>query len=346
VVVNATVWQQDPIVPILTYHQFMDDRGTSTPRHPSTALKINLSEFQAELQSLYDAGYSLVSLEDWLHGNMTAPAGRRPLILSMDDLFYNNQLLLTKTGDPDPRTGIGVLWQFYQAHPNFGFNLALFASLGDKLYASPDDPGWQDDLARAIAWCMDHDARVYNHFYDHPRLDHTTPENIAWDARMNDRYLRKLLGRIHREDLIALPYGLWPATLRGKKVLKNYQSPEGKPLEAIFEIDFIIRPKFLLPVYSSRFNRWHVPRIVANHDAIDYLAVNKEEFPTAASCALEIDSAQRAQQLDRRTLAVSWAVQTGKCPPGMYVVEGSLINARGTELPLRNDMINKVIPLP
>lgn len=324
--VQASVWAQTPRVPVLTYHQFINDSGQAKPWYPSHALKINLSDFRAELQALYDSGYSLISLEDWLAGNVSAPEGRRPLIITLDDLFFNNQFLLLENGEPDPHTGIGVLWYFYQEHPEFGFKLALFATLGDKLYASPDDPGWQDDLGRAIAWCIDHGAGVYNHFYTHPRLDKTELRYITVDARKNDDYLRKLLIRVQREDLlpklgniIALPYGLWPATQRGKNALMAYQTPEGKPLSGILEIDFIVRPKFLLPVISRRFNRWHIPRIVADRNAINYLVEHQEEFPIAHSCLLP-------KQADM-TVAVARAIQLEQCPPGIYYVNGMVIDA-------------------
>ncbi len=328
---KATVWVQEPRVPVLTYHQFMKDNAGSY----STSLKVRLSDFQAQLQALYDSGYSLVSIEDWLHGNMVVPTGRRPLILTMDDLFYNNQITLTKTGKPDPQTGIGLLWRFSQEHPEFGFNIALFAALGDKLYANPDDPNWQDDLARAIAWCIDHGAQVFNHFYTHPRLDQTSTSNVVWEAKMNDRYLRQLLKRIERQDLIprlgnlvALPYGMWPSTVQGRRALSTYLTPEKVPLEGVFEIDYIIRPKFLRPVYSPKFDRWHMPRIVATQSAINYLVDHREDFPAAQECDIDSAPSTNPSQYDYLNLSVLYTIQIGKCPAGMYTLDGRLIDAR------------------
>ncbi|MCJ7567735.1 MAG: hypothetical protein MUO58_09365, partial [Anaerolineales bacterium] len=177
----ATVWEEEPRVPILNYHQFSPGSAEY-----STAMKTRLPDLIAHLQSLYDNGYSLVSLEGWLNGDLRVPEGRRPLIIAIDDLFYNNQLLLTEDGDPDPNTGIGVMWEFSQAHADFGFQLALFATLGDKLYANPDFPTWDDKLGMAIAWGFDHGAITYNHFYTHPHLDQIEPRYIVSDARKND----------------------------------------------------------------------------------------------------------------------------------------------------------------
>jgi hypothetical protein len=207
--------------------------------------------------------------------------------------------------------------------------------LGDKLYDKPDDPAWQDSLARTIAWCLDHDAMVYNHFYTHPRLDLTRPEHITWEAAVNDRYLRKLLTNIGRQDLIsrlgnmiALPFDVWPSTAVGKKILLAYKNPEGMPLQAIFEIDFIYRPKFMLPPYSPQFDRFHIPRIVATNGAIDYLEKNQDKFEKAQVCALNGLEAQRLEDETYLSDQIQQALQQNTCPPGIYVVQGRVYQAQ------------------
>ncbi|TES93181.1 MAG: hypothetical protein E3J88_00510, partial [Anaerolineales bacterium] len=220
--VIATVWTQDPLVPVLTYHQFKPDGSGGY----STNLKMFLSDFRGQLETLSENGFCLVALEDWLNGDMQAAEGCRPLILTMDDLYFNNQIRLTEDGYPSTETGIGVLWQFYQEHPDFGFSIALFTNLGNKLYANPDDPGWELELARTIIWGIENGAMPYNHFYRHPQLDKTDPGGITWEAAMNDRYLRELVLMGGREDLIprlgnifALTYGIWPATRDGRNAI-------------------------------------------------------------------------------------------------------------------------------
>lgn len=325
----ATVWEEEPRLPILNYHQFSPESAKF-----STAMKTRLPDLQAHLQSLYDSGYSLVSLEDWLKGDLRVPEGRRPLIITMDDLFYNNQLTLTEGGDPDPSTGIGVMWEFSQAHPDFGFQLALFATLGDKLYANPSFPTWEDKLGEAIAWGFDHGAITYNHFYTHPHLDQIEPRYIVPDARMNDEYLRSLLERVGRYDIIpslgniiALPYGAWPTKSTGIQLLLAYETPEGLPLQAVMESDFIIRAKFLSPPYSADFDPLHILRIVADQTAIDYLAENSGQFPRAVHCEFEV--LDHAQMGNRAFLAgeIRQALAEGRCPEGIYSISGKIFTA-------------------
>ena len=95
--VSATVWENDPFAVVLTYHQFAENHAPS-----SNSVKVRYEDWGIQLQALYDAGYSLVSLEDWMKGKVIVPEGRRPLIFSMDDLFFRNQILLDENGNIEP----------------------------------------------------------------------------------------------------------------------------------------------------------------------------------------------------------------------------------------------------
>lgn len=337
ITVNAIVWDKDPILPILTYHRFLPDHYPE-----STAVKTRLQDFQAHLQALYDAGYSLVPIESWLNGDFTTPDGRRPLAITLDDLFFADQIFLNPDGMPSQRSGLGVLWNFYQQHPEFGFHLALFANMGDKFYGNIqtdewwiNGPGWEDALARVIAWCIEHNAIVYNHFYTHPRLDLTDAAGISSEAYLNDKTVRSLLIRAHREDLIprlgnmfALPYGVWPTSQSSINALLNYQTPEGKPLMAVFEVDYAFRAKFLPPPYTIEFDAYHIPRIVATQEAIELLVAQKEQFPRAKSCELKLSHTVSDQHPSEIMSAIQTNIQTNQCSPGIYSVNGYLFNSQ------------------
>jgi len=323
--ITATVWESDPYIVILTYHQFADNIAKQ-----STGLKVRFEDFEYQLNQIYDAGFSLVPLEDWLAGRMVVPEGRRPLILSLDDLYFNNQIRLDETGTPRKDTGLGLLWDFYQQHPDFGYSAALFVNLGNKLYANPDDPGWEMELARTIAWGMDHDLMPYNHFYTHPRLDWSTGSAILWEAEQNDVYLRQLLRMAGRDDLIprlrnilALTYGVWPK--RGDiETMLSYVNPEGEPIQAVMEIDRISLEMYLFPPYAPAFNRYHLPRHVASPSAVDFLVANAEKFPRAQRC--DFGEVPDMVLTEAETLAEYVGTQASllECPAGVYVIESPL----------------------
>jgi hypothetical protein len=329
---EAIVWTEDPRVPVLTYHQFAPNYA-----EVSTAVKTRLEDFEAHLQSLYDHGFSLVPLQAWLEGDLRTPEDRRPLIFTMDDAFFNNQIRLDESGNPTPETGLGILWRFAQEHPDFGFHAALFVNLGDKLYADPDDPGWEMELAQTIVWCIENGAIPYNHFYTHPRLDKTATKWLLWEAEANDQYLRELLQMAGREDLIsrlgnilALPFGIWPESSIAKEAMLDYETPEGVPVQAVMEVDYIYRPKFLPPPYTEQFDPLHIPRIVATQEAIDYLAENEDQFPRALRCDLGRYPAEAFESPSNLREAVLQGRSAGECPNGIYALEGILFKVEGS----------------
>ncbi len=287
VYLKVTVWIEEPRVPMLAYHQLAPDTSEYSTGH-----KVRASDLRTQLEDLNEAGFTLVAIEDWINGNISVPPGRKPLLISMDDLFFNNQITLGADGVPTTDTSIGIFWQFAEEYPEFGFHLTLFANLGDKLYAEPDYPDWEEKLARAIAWCLDHGAGVYNHTYQHVRLDKTEPLGVRSELRRNDLYLRELLTLIGRQDLIpglgnmlALPYGYWPDA-NGVYVIKNYVTPQDVAMQAVFVIDNNERAGFVPPPYSPKFDRFKIPRIAARPVTIQYLLDHRDDFPAADSCRL------------------------------------------------------------
>lgn len=105
--IDATVWEQDPQVPILQYHRFLPN--TYPQSYPTKTL---LRDFETELQTLYDNDFTIVSLQDWISGNLQVPSGRRPIIITLDDAFFADQIFLENDGLPSTNSGIGALWEF------------------------------------------------------------------------------------------------------------------------------------------------------------------------------------------------------------------------------------------
>jgi hypothetical protein len=346
---QAIVLAQEPAVPVIAYHQFMPDgiSASSLSGH-----KIQMEDFRAQLQSLYDVGFSLISLGDWLDGNLSIAPGRRPLVISMDDLFFRNQLLLDSNGRPQSDTGIGALWDFSQVHPDFGFHMALFAVLGDKFYPSDpaDDPNWEDKLAAAIVWCLDNDAMVYNHTWKHADLNTTPIGTFSQQLKANDNYLRSLLKKAGRDDLIpklgnilALPGGIEPQSPDDWSILKGYTNQEGISLQAVLgtysAAEDPTKWKYMPSPYNDTFDRYRIPRVVANIPNIEYLVANKDLFPAAQTCQFQLEENRRAD-LEYLTEQIDAAIQKGTCPFGLYFLNGFTIDARKTPARLA-EIVNK-----
>jgi hypothetical protein len=326
---TATVWQEPPQVPILMYHRFNNNPGGT-----SYGYTTSLNDFDGHLNALYEAGFSLVALEDWLRGEIHLTEGRRPLIITIDDLFYADQISLTGQGQPAGYTGIGHLWQFYQSHPDFNFHVALFFNLGDKTYANnyvngvfAVGDGWRKARAEAIAWCIENDATPLNHFFDHPFLNTLSPEEIHEQLAENDRVLREDLALIGKENLAsrlpniaAIPYVVWPDTEEGKEAIYNYTSPEGSPLAGIMGGDYANNSFFFPSPYTENFDRFNVPRISASWDAINKIIDRAGEIPTAEVCDLGEFSNGILTTPGEVAKSILKQHQDGRCPEGYYSV--------------------------
>ncbi|MFN2302377.1 MAG: hypothetical protein ACK2TV_01470 [Anaerolineales bacterium] len=339
---TATVWQQAPRAPILMYHRF-----NPLPGGVSYQYTTSLSDFDGHLQALYDAGFALVPLSDWLQGAIHVPEGRRPLVLTLDDLYYGDQLILDEEGNPASYCGVGRLWRFSQDHPGFNFDVALFYNLGDKAYANQYangvfsvQDGWREDQAKAIAWGIQNGAIPLNHFYKHPFLDQLNPDQILWQLQENDAALRNALDLIGARDLaarlpniLALPYVVWPATDAGKQVLYDYISPEGAPVMGIVEGGYATSSKLCPAPFNPEFDPHHIPRLNVTWDAINLIVSLKEDLPTAAKCDLGIFTKEALyNDPSQISNAISDLTQSGNCPEGYYVVEGLVFSVFNGEV--------------
>ena len=338
VYIDALYWQKDLQVPVILYHRFLPLNAKE-----SSKTKMLLIDFQDQLQAFYDSGYSLIPIEKWLAGDIHLPVGRRPMILTMDDLFFADQIFLDPDGTPSTRSGLGVLWDFFQKHPDFGFSAGLFYNLGDKYYGNYKtdtwflvSDGWQDALARAIVWCIEHDALPFNHTYLHSSLDQLEALAIQDELARNDKTLRKMLARVSREDLIsrldnyiALPYGVWPASKGLTNFMLAYRDPEDHPVKAVFEAGYYYQEQYLPAPFESGFDRYKIPRITTNtHKSVNFLVENRDRFPLTQTCRLGPINGDRTQAVDDLKAMISAQISARQCQEGIYRVENFFFDFR------------------
>lgn len=336
---NATVWSGNLQVPIVLYHRFVPDYMNTD------ATQMRFSDFTAEIQSLYDNGFYLIPLQDWLDGTFVVPVGKKPLIITLDDLWFADQLYINPDGTPSQYSGLGLLWQFSQEHPDFGFAAAGFSNMGDKYYGDKlvgdvfqlgEGDAWKTKLGETIAWAVDHGIEPYNHLYKHPLLSiMTSNSDIQWQIEMNDFDTRYFLSLVGREDLypklgnmIALPFGEWPATESGVNVLKNYKNPEGKPVSAIMEAYNLGNQEMTPSIFSEGFDPFNIARLTASKYMIQWIIEQKDSIPTAQNCQLGPLDESQSDNLDVIQTAIQAAVSSQTCPEGVYNVNGSVFVAK------------------
>jgi hypothetical protein len=355
--VDATVMSLDQQVPILIYHRFIPDRVG-----PTTSMKMQLSEFKNELELFYEHGFTLVSLYDWVRGTSYVPPGRRPLILTIDDVWYGDTLFINDDGSLSDLSALGILYDFYQEHPDFGYHAAVFAIYGDKYFAvkqvgdmfiGPDNstwttPSWRIKLGNTIAWAVEHGIEVYNHTLLHWIMTDLSNKDIQDQLFNNDLVLRELLSEAEREDviprlknIIALPEGKWPSSQSGKNVVLNYKDPEGKPVLAVMEAYNLDAAQFTPSYFSDKFNPFAIARITASPYFVQYIIQNIDVLPPAQACTL--GPLKQEQEDDPAVLQeqILNALNTGACTEGVYHVNGLIFIAQaGAVTPHTGAQIN------
>lgn len=75
----SIVWAQETVILILTYHNFTIEEGSS--------YKINIVEFEKQMDYLAAHNYSVISLSELLKGLRTGQLPPKPIVITIDDGF-------------------------------------------------------------------------------------------------------------------------------------------------------------------------------------------------------------------------------------------------------------------
>jgi peptidoglycan/xylan/chitin deacetylase (PgdA/CDA1 family) len=81
----SIVWAQEPIIPILTYHNFTEDEGSS--------YNINIVEFEKQMDYLATYNYSVISLTELIKGLKGGQLPPKPIVITIDDGYKSTYTL-------------------------------------------------------------------------------------------------------------------------------------------------------------------------------------------------------------------------------------------------------------
>ena len=194
---------------------------------------------------------------------------------------------------------------------------------------------WKDELSKVMVWSLENGVQPYNHTYTHVQLDLTAPQDIQYQLLQNDIVTRFYLSRVNREDLIlklgniiALPFGVWPATYSGIEVLKNYKNPEGVPVSAILEAYNLAEAQLTPSIFTPGFDRFKIQRISASDGMIQFIIDNKDQVPTAVICKVGPIAQDLTPDIDSLRAGIADAITSGRCPEGIYNINRIIFTAQ------------------
>lgn len=249
------------VIPVIMYHAFLssptDDVWTR-----------NLDDFRGDLQYLYDNNYHVISLRDLVNNTIDVPLGKHPVVLTYDDASARQfQFMMNDQGElvPTPDSAVGVLEEFFAAHPDFGKG-SHFGVVGNNCF------GWRDEIVEynsgdeycqlKLQWLSDHGYEVGNHTWTHENLNLQDDAGVAEQIGKNAAFIdARVQGPGNESMYLTLPFGERPAPgSKGATYLQNGFTYDGQNyvLEAIMNVSggpmFSPSSSWFDPMQITRFN--------------------------------------------------------------------------------------------
>jgi hypothetical protein len=186
-------------------------------------------EFRRILDSLWHKGWTLVDVHRAAAGTVRVPVGRKPLVLSEDDVNYyryfrgrglatrlvlagNRVLAQLPSGRLTDEDVVPLVEEEIARHPAFsadGARGVLGVTGYEGLFGEhhPNRPAARARLAALARWLTVHGWTIASHTWGHVNLSASSPSSIAWDTRHWQAEAVPILGAT---DVLIYPFGALP----------------------------------------------------------------------------------------------------------------------------------------
>lgn len=237
---------------ILMYHNI------STPEAEWVRTPEN---FRKDLQALYDQGYLPISLTDYVNGNITAPAGKSPYVLTFDDGRENNFNYL-EDGSINPDSAVGIIMEFAEKYDDFEPRATFFVNGTGRF-------GPKEEVQKKFDFLVENGMEVGNHTINHPNMKTLDASGVQREIGGQKAYLEESFSKPYNINTLALPFGSRP-----DKSLYNYLetgSYEGKDYKniAILNVGWDPNPS----PYHTDFDPLAIHRVRASETNVDDVGI-------------------------------------------------------------------------
>jgi len=266
-------------VPILTYHgiSYIDDGSSIT---------ITPGKFRQHLETLYRAGFTLVSLDDYVSSDFSSvPGGRKPIVITFDDAAVG-QFSYSKKSDAegnrkiDPNSAVGILNQFHLSHPDFGKSAAFFVDFYGAPFAQ------QDFVKEKLNALLDMGFEIGSHTYDHKDMVTVSVSEREKDIEKFNEKIDTLLGdRSEEVKYFAYPYGSYPKNIN-KDPLMSDSGPGARFVAAFGPL----RDVNLTPSTGDREELLRLSRVIVRNDTPFEKYISAKDIYVKPASLLAMDS--------------------------------------------------------
>jgi peptidoglycan/xylan/chitin deacetylase (PgdA/CDA1 family) len=199
------------LIPVLEYHGITDD-----PDEEEQFTR-TLDDFRADLQWLYDHDFYVIPLKDMIQNDIKAPAGKKPVVLTFDDSSVGQfRYLIADDGTVtiDPNSAVGIMEEFYAAHPDFGRG-GFFAVIPQDIFcfswknAEEREDDQNQYCGQKLTWLLDNGYEIGNHSRDHVSLYDISDDEFREQLAGAIIALKEYDPRIEA-NILAVPFGMYP----------------------------------------------------------------------------------------------------------------------------------------
>jgi hypothetical protein len=228
-------------VPIVMHHMIRADRVGEYDQTPE--------EFRAELDYLWEHGYTPVNVGELIRGDLDVPRGTTPVAFTFDDAT-TYQLDFARDGTVAPATAVGIMLEFARTHPGFVPKGTFYVNR---------TPFGSDTVARrALRWLTARGFEIGNHTHSHVPLRTLTDDEVRKQLWRGEDLIRKILPG-YEVTSVALPLGSMPRRA-GLAVQGSWQQKRYGPYGVM-----LVGANPAHSPYAKSFDRGAIPRIRTSH---------------------------------------------------------------------------------
>lgn len=232
--------------------------------------------FKKDLETLYNKGYRLISLNDYINNDIKTDAGYTPVILTFDDGLLNQFNMVEDNGNYsiDPKCAVGIIEDFYREHSDFGRTASFFV-----YYPTPFRQ--KELIKEKFEFLIENGYEIGNHGYNHENLGKVSISDVQKSLALNALKTNEILNNFTVQSL-ALPYGAAPKGEEYKYVVSGEYNGTSYHHKAVLKVGSN-------PAFSPnhiKFDSSRLPRVRASeimvmgtglYDYLEYFEKNPQK---------------------------------------------------------------------
>jgi len=202
-------------IPIIMFHRFLEEYDGKDKEYTTT-----FREFEALLEDLYNRGFRLISMKDFIECNIDVPAGTMPMVFTFDDGTPGQFSLIEENGTlkVNPKSAVGILMAFNEKHPDFGLKGIFYVNMdiGDNTFKGAGT------LKDRFEFLLEHGFELGTHTWCHInyKTQAKSAEDVINSLGKNQKAAYGILPDLEFYSL-ALPYGSLPQSDALKAYLRE-----------------------------------------------------------------------------------------------------------------------------